>query len=94
MTVIKLNEYKSFKKNGWNASLFDGALDFVYDEEFFCVTWSVGDLDYNMWFRYGKYNYFEIHNRETGIMVYCSNKDLMKKMNEQKEWWDSVINNL
>ena len=94
MTVMQLNQYKSFHKNGWNLSLFNNMLEFVYDEEFFCIEWSIGDLDYLIWFRYGQYNYFEIVNREIDRIVYCSNKDLMKEMNEQQEWWDDIILNL
>ena len=92
MMVIQLNQYKSFHKNGWNLSLFNSMLEFIYDEEFFTIVWSIGNLDYLIWFRYGQYNYFEIVNKETGKIDYCSNKDLMKKMNKQKEWWDKAVN--
>ena len=94
MMVIQLNQYKSFHKNGWNLSLFNNMLEFVYDEEFFVIVWSTNDLYYRVWFRYGQYNYFEIYSEEEDKIKYCSNKNLMKEMNEQREWWDDIILNL
>ena len=64
MTVMQLNQYKSFHKNGWNISLCNNMIEFVRDEEFFCIQWTINSLHYNMWFRYGQYNYFEIYDSE------------------------------
>ena len=79
----------TFHKNGWNLSLWDNLIEIVREEYFFCITWDRGELQYNMWFRYGEFNYFEIYNIETDRVKYCSDKNLMKEMNELKEEWDA-----
>ena len=65
----------TFHKNGWNLSLWDNLIEIVREEYFFCITWDRGELQYNMWFRYGEFNYFEIYNIETDRVKYCSDKN-------------------
>ena len=86
--VYAYQKNERFHKNGWNLSLWDNLIEIVREEYFFCITWDKGELQYNMWFRYGEFNYFEIYNTETDRVEYCSDKNLMKEMNKLKEEWD------
>ena len=90
MMVWELNKYESFRKNGWNLSLFNSLVDLVYDEEFFCITWHRKDLDYHMWFMYGHFNYFEIVNMKTDRVVYCTDKKIMIEFNKFANMWDDA----
>jgi hypothetical protein len=90
MMVMQLNQYESFHKNGWNISLCDGLIEFVYDEKFFAITWTINNLSHHMFFRYGEFNYFEIVNDDTNRIEYCSNKDLMKEHNDFKNMVDKI----
>ncbi len=87
---MQLNEYKSLHKNGWNISLCKGLMNIVYDEAFFCISWEKDSISYNMWFRYGEFNYFEMYNNDTERIEYCSDKNLMQEYNEFMSIWDKA----